>query len=72
MKMSMHVLGITGLLALSVAGCATKPTAAISSQSEAVCIGSNLDRDVIETQRELGRTVILSNADLSDWSYPAY
>jgi hypothetical protein len=65
------VLGIIGSLAIC-ADCATKPAAAIASQSEAVCIGSNMDRDIVESQKDIGWTLILPSDDSSGWSYPAY
>ena len=64
--------GMTGLLAACVSGCTTKPGVAIASQSEAVCVGSNIDRDVLMSQRDLGWTFILPNDDPTGWTYPAY
>jgi hypothetical protein len=67
-----YFLGMTGLLAVCVTGCATKPGAAISSRSEAVCVGSNIDRDVLMSQRDVGWTLKLPNDDPTGWSYPEY
>lgn len=58
-----NLLGMTALIALCVTGCATKPTAAISSQSEAICVGSNTDRDVLKSQQDVGWTLILPSDD---------
>jgi len=70
LKKLIYLVGMTGLTAVCVTGCATKPTATISSQSEAVCIGRNMDRDVLLSQRDVGRTLIIPNDDPSRWVTP--
>ena len=67
-----YLLGTSGLVILCATGCATKQTAVISSQSEAVCVGSSIDRDVLMSQRDIGWTLRLPSDDSSGWIYPEY